>query len=155
MSTHSHKDLLHEEAPDELARLSISLPADVLKSLDVMVSQRGLPSRSQFISELIRTSIVEFRASDPDLIQAGALSVVYRRGKASQTREQVMQVQTQYLKEVVSSQHVFLDKDQSLEVLIVQGPTSRLEALCDQLRSIKGVIQICLTPTAALLPPLH
>ena len=45
--------------------------------------------------------------------------------------------------------------DQSLEVLLVQGPAIRLKELCDALRSIRGVHQLQLVTTTALLPPLH
>jgi CopG family nickel-responsive transcriptional regulator len=38
-----------------LARLSMSLPAELFRQLDVMVEERGLPSRSQLIAELIAT----------------------------------------------------------------------------------------------------
>jgi len=56
---------------------------------------------------------------------------------------------------VISSQHVFLEDDQSLEVLLVQGPSERLQGLCNDLRKIRGVQQIKLVATTALLPPLH
>ena len=60
-----------------------------------------------------------------------------------------------YIKEVISSQHVLLEDDQSLEVLLVQGPARRLNTLCDDLRKLRGVQQIKLVTTTALLPPLH
>ena len=56
---------------------------------------------------------------------------------------------------MISSQHVFLEEDQSLEVLLVQGPAVRLKQLCDALRAIRGVQQLQLVTTTALLPPLH
>ena len=43
---------------------------------------------------------------------------------------------------MISSQHVFLEDDQSLEVLLVQGPADRLRQLCDDLRGIRSVQQI-------------
>ncbi len=43
-----------DEALSQLARLSVSLPAELLAQLDAMVAERGLPSRSQMIAELIR-----------------------------------------------------------------------------------------------------
>jgi CopG family transcriptional regulator, nickel-responsive regulator len=64
-------------------------------------------------------------------------------------------VQSAFVKEVISSQHVFLEDDQSLDVLLVQGPSERLQALCDALRKVRGVLQIKLVTTTALLPPLH
>ena len=50
---------------------------------------------------------------------------------------------------------MFLEDDQSLEVLLVQGPAVRLKELCDALRSIRGVHQLKLVTTTALLPQLH
>ena len=36
--------------PTGLARLSMSLPANLFRQLDMMVEERGLPSRSQLIA---------------------------------------------------------------------------------------------------------
>ena len=77
------------------------------------------------------------------------------RAESGRVRHALAQTQSTYLKEVISSQHVFLEDDQSLEVLLVQGPAERLQALCDDLRKIRGVQQIRLVATTALLPPLH
>jgi CopG family nickel-responsive transcriptional regulator len=138
-----------------LARLSMSLPADLFRQLDVMVEERGLPSRSQLIAELIRHALAEHEASTrPEDMLAGTITIVYR-GDRGRVRQQLAQGQTDYLKEVISSQHVFLEDDQSLEVLLVQGPAVRLKELCDTLRSIRGVRQLQLVTTTALLPPLH
>jgi len=138
-----------------LARLSMSLPAELFRQLDVMVEERGLPSRSQLIAELIRHALAEHEAfTRPDEMLAGTITLVYR-GDRGRVRQQLAQAQGDYLKEVISSQHVFLEDDQSLEVLLVQGPAVRLQAMCDTLRSIRGVNQLQLVTTTALLPPLY
>ena len=140
--------------PASLARLSMSLPAELFRQLDMMVEERGLPSRSQLIAELIRHALAEHEAlTRPEDMLAGTVTLVYRgRGRV---RQQLAETQTDYLKEVISSQHVFLEEDQSLEVLLVQGPALRLKELCDALRGIRGVHQLRLVTTTALLPPLH
>jgi CopG family nickel-responsive transcriptional regulator len=141
--------------PTSLARLSMSLPADLFRQLDVMVEERGLPSRSQLIAELIRHALAEHEAfTRPEDMLAGTVTLVYR-GDRGRVRQQLAQTQTDYLKEVISSQHVFLEDDQSLEVLLVQGPAMRLKELCDALRGIRGVHQLQLVTTTALLPQLH
>lgn len=141
--------------PTSLARLSMSLPTELLRQLDMMVEERGLPSRSQLISELIRHALAEHEAETrPQGTIAGTITLVYR-GDRSSVRQQLASTQQRYLKEVISSQHVFLEDDQSMEVLLVQGPADRLEELCDLLRSIRGVHQLQLVTTTALLPPLH
>ncbi len=141
--------------PSRLARLSMSLPADLFRQLDVMVEERALPSRSQLIAELIRHALAEHEAlTRPDEMLAGTVTIVYARG-GGRVRQQLAETQSDYLKEVISSQHVFLEQDQSLEVLLVQGPAVRLKQLCDALRKIRGVQQLQLVTTTALLPPLH
>lgn len=138
-----------------LARLSISLPGSLFRQLDVMVEERGLPSRSQLIAELIRHALAEHEAfTRPDEMLAGTITIVYR-GDRGRVRHQLAQTQADYLREVISSQHVFLEDDQSLEVLLVQGPALRLKELCDALRRVRGVHQLHLTTTTTLLPPLY
>lgn len=141
--------------PATLARLSMSLPADLFRKLDMMVEERQLPSRSQLISELIRHALAAHEAlTRPDELLAGTITLVYR-GDRGRVRHQLAQTQSDYLKEVISTQHVFLEDDQSMEVLLVQGPAVRLKELSDALRRVRGVQQIQLVTTTALLPPLH
>jgi CopG family nickel-responsive transcriptional regulator len=141
--------------PVSLARISMSLPAELFRQLDMMVEERGLPSRSQLIAELIRHALARHEALiRPEEMLAGTITLVYR-GDRGRVRHQLAQTQADYLKEVISAQHVFLEDDQSLEVLLVQGPAARLEALCDAIRGVRGVQQLQLVTTTALLPPLH
>ncbi len=137
-----------------LARLSMSLPAELSRKLDMMVEERDLPSRSQLIAELIRHALARHESlTRPEAMLAGTITLVYR-GDQGRVRHQLAQTQADYLTEVISSQHVFLEQDQSLEVLLVQGPAARLKALCDALRRVRGVHQLELVTTTALLPPL-
>jgi len=141
--------------PLNLTRLSMSLPEELLTELDAMIAERGLPSRSQLIAELMRHSLAEHEAlARPEGMLAGTITLVYR-GNQGLVRQQLMQTQASFLKEVISSQHVFLEDDQSLEVLLVQGPATQLKALCDALQAIRGVQQLKLFTTTALLPQLH
>src|SRR5580700_4327989 len=137
-----------------LARLSVSLPTDLLAQLDAMIAERGLPNRSQTVAELIRHELAEHSEGQEGAVIAGTITLIYR-AESGRVRHALAQTQLAYLKEVISSQHVFLEDDQSLEVLLVQGPSERLQQLCDDLRNVRGVQQIKLVATTALLPPLH
>jgi CopG family transcriptional regulator, nickel-responsive regulator len=142
------------ETAAHLARLSVSLPSELLMRLDTMVEQRGLPSRSQMIAELIRHALAEHSETRTNSVLAGTVTLIYR-AESGRVRQALARTQASYIKEVISSQHVLLEDDQSLEVLLVQGPARRLKALCDDLRKVRGVQQINLVTTTALLPPLH
>lgn len=137
-----------------LARLSISLPAELMTQLDAMVAERGLPSRSQMIAELIRHELAEHSGARPGAVLAGTVTLIYR-AESGRVRHALAQAQLGFVKEVISAQNVFLEDDQAMEVLLVQGPSERLHQLCDALRKVRGVQQIKLVTTTALLPPLH
>jgi CopG family nickel-responsive transcriptional regulator len=137
-----------------LARLSISLPGELLQELDEMVAERTLPSRSQMIAELIRHELAEHGETQDDVTLAGTLTLIYAAA-GGRVRHALAQAQGRFVKEVISSQHVFLENDQSLEVLLVQGPARRLADLRNELRKVRGVLQTRLVTTTALLPPLH
>jgi CopG family nickel-responsive transcriptional regulator len=85
---------------------------------------------------------------------AGTVTVVYTNNRID-LRQKLARIQKVFLKEVISSQHVFLEEDHSLEVLLVQGPNRRLQMLRDEIMSCKGVTTAKLTLTGELLPPLH
>jgi len=137
-----------------LARLSISLPGTLLRQLDAMVERRALSNRSQVLAEMIRHALSDHREVRGAGALAGTITLIYR-ANGGRVRQALARAQAAYVKEIISSQHVFLEDDQSLEVLLVQGPAQRLEKLCDGLRKIRGVLQTKLVTTTALLPPLH
>lgn len=125
-----------------LSRLSMSLPSELSVQLDAMVAERGLPSRSQLLSELIRQALVEHHESkDPDAILSGTVTAIYQMD-VGKVRHQIAQKQVEYHDVVVSSQHVIADADESLEVFVVRGPAQRLRRLCDELRKFKGINQV-------------
>ncbi|MEP7222772.1 MAG: CopG family ribbon-helix-helix protein [Novosphingobium sp.] len=137
-----------------LVRLSVSLPAELFTELDAMVAEREVANRSQMIAELIRQELAEHSARErPETLLAGTITLTYR-ADAGRVRQALAQMQTGFIAEIISSQHVFLEDDQSLEVLLVQGSAVRLHGLCDALRKIRGVQLARLITTTALLPPL-
>ena len=141
-------------ADSTVTRFSVSLPADLLDELDQTVRGRRLPSRSRAIAEMIRQGLVEQAGNHGRRIVAGTITLVYGN-RRDPIRMQLARIQARYLKEVISSQHVFLESEHSLEVLLVQGPGTRLHALADELRGVRGVKQVRVALTATVLPPLH
>jgi CopG family transcriptional regulator, nickel-responsive regulator len=144
---------MSETTGSTLTRMSMTLPSALLLKLDAMIEARSLPSRSKFIAELIEDALADSEET-PDAVLAGTITLIYRAG-LGWVRHRIAETQRIYLKEVISSQHVFLEDEQSLEVMLVQGPVSRLTALCDELRALRGVQQVRLVRTTALLPPLY
>lgn len=142
------------ESLSQLARIGVSLPGRLLAQLDAMMARRGLTSRSQMIAEMIRHELADIEDGHPDDVLAGTITLIYR-AESGRVRHALARVQGEFLAEVISSQHVFLEEDKSLEVLLVQGSAERLRAMCDRLRRVRSVEQLKLVSTRSLLPPLH
>lgn len=139
---------------EPLARLTVSLPGQLLAELDAMTLDRHYESRSRAVAELVRHELSEHDARLTGSVVAGTITLVYR-ADSGRIRNALAQTQLGYIHEVISSQHVFLEQDHSLEVLLVQGLAERVRQLCDDLRRVRGVEQVKLATTSALLPPLH
>jgi CopG family transcriptional regulator, nickel-responsive regulator len=139
--------------PDRLARFTVSLPESLLAELDEMVRRRGYASRSQAVATLARDGLVEYAAQFGTSSVAGTISLVYDHRKAG-LQAKLAAIQHRYYLMVVTSMHVHLEHHQYMEVLLVQGPADKLQALADELVTVRGVKQGKLTLTATALPPL-
>ena len=137
-----------------VTRFSVSIPSPLVERLDALIGEQALPSRSHAVAEMVRRYLVGHAEGAGKGVLAGVITVVYSNDR-NRLRGRLRDLQFRYLKEVISSQHVFLEGAKSLEALLVQGPAKRLRELAGEMRRLKGVHSVDLAITAALLPPLH
>jgi len=143
-----------DKVSSTVSRISVSLPADLLVELDSMVESRGYDSRSQAIGEMVNYQLAEHKRSLGNEVMAGTLTLLYNRATRS-LQERLADIQYHHVAEVISSLHVHLTEDQMLEVVLVQGPAAKLQAITDEMLAQRGVITGRLQLLAAVLPPLH
>lgn len=139
---------------DRLCRMSVSLPESLLGELDEMVKQRGYDSRSQAIAEMIRHEITAHKTTLGDEIMAGTITLLYDHS-TPKLQKVLADLQHEYIQEVISSLHVHLMHSQTMEVILVQGPSLRLQQIADRLITNRGVISGKLQLSTTLMPPLH
>jgi len=137
-----------------VSRISVSLPPDLLADLDRMVESRGYGSRSQAIGEMAHYQLAEHKRALGNEVMAGTITLLYNRDTRG-LQGRLADIQYQYIDEVISSLHVHLSEDQMLEVILVQGPSARLQDIVDEMITQRGVITGRLQLLAAVLPPLH
>lgn len=140
--------------PTDTRRMSVSLPASLQRDFDRMLKERGFENRSQAVAELITAEIAEHCSEDGEAVMAGTLTLFYDESKRN-IQQDIATLQRKHLAEVVSSQHVMLEKNHRMEILVVQGPVKTLRKLVNGLLSLRGVKTGSLTLTPMLLPPLH
>ena len=137
-----------------VSRISVSLPPDLLAELDGMVESRGYDSRSRAIGEMVNYQLAEHKRSLGNEVMAGTLTLLYNRATRG-LQGKLADLQYQHVAEVISSLHVHLTEDQMLEVILVQGPAAKLQAITDEMLAQRGVITGRLQLLAAVIPPLH
>jgi CopG family nickel-responsive transcriptional regulator len=137
-----------------VSRISMSLPFALLKELDRMVGERGFISRSQAIADMLHRCLIEHKRELGDDIMVGTVTLVYDNSVPG-LQKQLAELQSRHIDEVISSLHVHLVRNQTMEVILVQGPARTLQAIADRLISRRGVISGKMHLVAALMPQVH
>jgi CopG family transcriptional regulator, nickel-responsive regulator len=143
-----------ETSSDTLRRITISMPESTFRALDRIVTERGFDSRSQGIAEMIHQQAAEHLGKIGSQVMAGTLTMIYDESKSSLLKD-LSRVCREHIAEVISSQHILLENDHVLEVMLMQGPANTLRQIANELVTCKGVKSTHLALTPHLLPPLH
>jgi len=69
---------------------------------------------------------------------AGAITLIYDHHRKD-LLSKITDIQHNYQKVIISTQHVHLDHDNCLEIVAVKGTPGEVQKLADRLKSIKGV----------------
>ncbi len=137
-----------------VSRISISLAEELLNDLDSMVNVRGFESRSQAISDMINHHLIEHKRQMGDEVMAGTITLLYDHSTRG-LQKQLADLQHQYIDEVISSLHVHLMHNQTMEVILVQGPANKIQRIADEMITLRGVITGRMQLMAAIIPQLH
>ncbi|AJC71337.1 MAG: nickel-responsive transcriptional regulator NikR [Thermococcus sp.] len=121
-----------------IVRFGVSIPGELLEKFDRIIQEKGYVNRSEAIRDLIRDFIVRHEWEVGDAEVAGTITMLYNHDEADVVKE-LLDLQHDYLNEIVSSIHVHMDEHNCLEVVIVKGKASRIKEIADRLLSLKGV----------------
>ena len=121
----------------DLVRFSVSLEETLLSKFDEEIKKDNYPTRSKAIKDLIRESLIKKEWVKGKNV-VGTITLVYDHHKRELTSK-IMDIQHDYHNVIVSSQHVHLDHDNCLEVVIVKGETKDIVSLERKLKTTKGI----------------
>jgi CopG family transcriptional regulator, nickel-responsive regulator len=137
-----------------VSRISISLPEHLLADLDRMVETRGFETRSQAVNDMLHKFLLEHKSDQGDDIMVGIVALFYNNAVPG-LQKQLADLQFRYIDEVISSLHVHLLHNQTMEVILLQGPARKLQLIADKMTSRRGVISGKIHLIAALIPQVH
>ncbi|MBD3271063.1 MAG: nickel-responsive transcriptional regulator NikR [Elusimicrobia bacterium] len=120
-----------------IKRFGVSLEKELFSELNMLVRKQSFPNRSQAIRFLIRDHKVGELWKENKTV-AGALILIYDHHKRELVNKS-LEIQHNFAKSILSSQHVHLDHNNCLELLAVKGKASVLNRLSNQLIGLKGI----------------
>ncbi|WP_297487106.1 nickel-responsive transcriptional regulator NikR [Thermococcus sp.] len=121
-----------------VVRFGVSIPEELLERFDRIIGEKGYINRSEAIRDIMRDFIVRYEWEVEDSEVAGTITMLYNHDEAEVVKE-LLDLQHEYLEEIVSSVHVHMDEHNCLEVVIVRGKAGRIKEIADRLLSLKGV----------------
>lgn len=130
----------------ELRRFSVCMPATLVDQLDDLVSSNGFSNRSQALTEMVRSHLVDRQATNGTQEIAGTITLVYDHHKRD-LQAQLTDIQHDHQELIIAAMHVHLDHHRCLEVLTVRGTSPRIRKLADRLLAVRGVMHGRLTVT--------
>lgn len=137
-----------------VSRISISLPEELLLTLDNMIVERGFESRSQAICDMIAQQVDEHRCDIGQDIMTGTLNLVYDYSVGG-LQKKLLDIQHEFVDEVISSLNVNLAQTNTMSVVLLQGPASKLKMIADKMITLRGVITGKLLLSSSIMPPIH
>ena len=108
-----------------------------MHKFDSLIGEKRYPNRSEAIRDLIRENLVKREWVKGEKV-AGVIALVYDHHKRELVNT-LTDIQHHYHSLIISTQHIHLDEDNCLEVVVVRGKPKEVESLADRLKATKGV----------------
>jgi CopG family transcriptional regulator, nickel-responsive regulator len=135
-----------------LYRFGISLEVSLIKEFDKHIQGKNYKNRSEAIRDLIREDLVKKQWLCDNEV-AGAITMNYDHHKRELVNK-LMEIQHDFQKTVISTQHIHIDHHNCLEILAVRGKARDVETLASKLKSQVGVkhVALSMSTTGSSLP---
>jgi len=121
----------------DIIRFGVSLEKELLEKFDRLIKEKKYSNRSEAIRDLIRENLVKREWTEGKEV-AGSITLVFDHHKR-ELMNTLTDIQHDFYQLIISSQHVHLDHDNCLEIIVVRGKPRGVKELADKLRATKGV----------------
>ena len=133
----------------DVDRMSVTLPPNLLDDLDGVVDAGEYDSRSEATRDALRAFVTEFnRQTNLSGHLSGTVVFLYEHEHGGVTDE-LTELQHDFTGTIISVHHVHISDRLCLESIAVDGDGERIEALLSRIRPLKGVHHVKLTVVEA------
>nr|WAH99827.1 MAG: nickel-responsive transcriptional regulator NikR [Candidatus Methanoperedens sp.] len=129
----------------DLSRIGVSLPENLLGKFDEIITKRGYSSRSEGIRDAIRSYIRYYDwMSEVEGERIGILSMTYDHSQRGLVTT-LLDIEHEFSGITRSAMHVHISHDECMEVLILLGDGKDVKAIAEKIIALKGVKNVKLT----------
>ncbi len=129
----------------DLARIGVSLPENLLEKFDEIITKRGYSSRSEGIRDAIRGYIRYYAwMSEVEGERVGTISLVYDHSQRGLVNS-LLDIEHEFSEIIRSSLHMHINHDMCMEVLMVRGDGEDVKAVTEKIMTLRGVKHVKLT----------
>jgi CopG family nickel-responsive transcriptional regulator len=121
-----------------LVRFGVSLDKELLSEFDKLCLENKYQNRSEAIRDLIRDRLVQDEWSKANGEVTGVVTLVYDHHKKDLLNG-LIDIQHDHQNAIIASQHIHLNHDNCLEVVVIRGKAKDIKDLANRMRSAKGV----------------
>lgn len=121
----------------KLFRFGISLEKDLLDKFDRLIRAKNYSNRSEAFRDLIRQELIK-KEWQRNKEVAGAITLIYDHHKR-ELLNKLTGIQHDFQNLIISTQHIHLDHNNCLEIIVVKGNPKEAQKLADTLKSVNGV----------------
>lgn len=123
----------------ELMRIGVSLPDNLLGRFDEIIEKRGYSSRSEGIRDAIRNYILHYEwMNEVEGERIGVITLIYEHDQRGLVNS-LTEIQHMYTGLIRSYVHVHLDHDNCMEIVMLQGEGKLVKEIAEKMMSLKGV----------------
>jgi CopG family nickel-responsive transcriptional regulator len=133
------------EGKEKVARISMSLPDDLLDDFDDTAKKKGYLKRSEAIRDALRNFILESKwTTDENAVLTGTISLVYDHDVRSLV-DKLIDIQHDSGVLIKASLHLHLDEHNCMEIIAMEGKAKELKRLSETMLSRRGVKTLKIT----------
>jgi CopG family nickel-responsive transcriptional regulator len=133
------------EGKEKVARISMSLPDDLLSDFDDTAKKKGYLKRSEAIRDALRNFILESKwATDENAVLTGTISLVYDHEVRSLV-DKLIDIQHDSGVLIKASLHLHLDEHNCMEIIAMEGTAKELKRVSESMLSRRGVKTLKMT----------
>ncbi len=125
-------------AKEQVSRIGVSLPPDLLNRFDKYIDEKGYETRSKAIADMMREALLREQWASADTEAVGAVTLVYdhhTRGLSARLTD----IQHDDYANIIATTHIHIDHSRCLEIIVMRGPVKKVRELGEKMISTRGV----------------